>query len=237
MCERYCLYDAEAALRKFFGEVEPTFAVQQMLRSAGRTIEPMRKAPIVRISESGGRPELAVLNWGLLPSWSDGPEVRNRKISASARTVANHPMFSEAFHRRRCLVLADGFFEWHRVRGIQTRFRTTLAQGGSFAFAGIWERWTPNSCLQQPTETFAIVVANSAADVGADDFETPIIIKEKDYLVWLKGESVDAAKLINSASSERLIRYPIEGRVSPREDCEQGDPKICAPPARIAVGA
>ena len=209
MCSRYSLYDAEAALRKFFGELAPTSAVQNLLHSSGRSIMPMQKAPIVRVSEEDGRLELALVQWGLLPSWSSSAEPRSRKTNASAGTVARDPAFSDPFCNRRCLVLADGFFEWYRVRDQQICFRTTLADGAPFAFAGIWDRWIPNYGPREPVESFAVIFAAGFYQTRADAAGNPIIIDEKDYLVWLRGELMDAARLINRAGTQPMKKYPV----------------------------
>ena len=136
MCGRFAFYSPAEATAALFGaagspDVGPRF-----------NIAPTQDIAAVRDSEekAGGR-EVVALRWGLVPFWAKDPAIGNRMINARAETVAEKPAFRAAYRRRRCLVLADGFYEWHREGSVKTPWYISLASEGPFAFAGLWEHW------------------------------------------------------------------------------------------------
>ena len=133
MCGRFAFYSPAQATAELFG-------VHTLLESEPRyNIAPTQYIPTVR-SKDDGR-ELAMLKWGLVPFWAKDPSIGNRMINARAETVAEKPAYRAAYKHRRCLVLADGFYEWHREGDTKIPYFISLASGEPFAFAGLWERW------------------------------------------------------------------------------------------------
>jgi putative SOS response-associated peptidase YedK len=102
-------------------------------------IAPTQPVAVVRAGSEGDGRELSLLRWGLIPFWADDPAIGNRMINARAETVAEKSAYRAAFRHRRCLVLADGFFEWAKANGVKQPHYFQLKDGGPFAFAGLWE--------------------------------------------------------------------------------------------------
>jgi len=121
-------------------------------------IAPTQDAPVVRAIGDGRR--LDMLRWGLVPAWAKDIDIGTRMINARAETVAEKPSFKAAFRRRRCLVPADGFYEWQKMPAGKQPYRITLKGGEPFAFAGLWERWerAPDG---KPVETFTIITTEA----------------------------------------------------------------------------
>ena len=113
-------------------------------------IAPTQDVAAVRAGVEGGR-VLVELRWGLIPSWAKDRSIGSRMINARAETVADKPAFRAALRSRRCLVLADGFYEWQRLGARKQPYFIGLRNGGPFAFAGLWERWAPNG--SEPIES------------------------------------------------------------------------------------
>jgi putative SOS response-associated peptidase YedK len=113
-------------------------------------IAPSQRMPIVR-ADGAGSPELAAAHWGLIPSWTKEPKLK--PINARAETVATSGMFRQAFTRRRCLVPADGFYEWQGLKPPKQPFFIHRKDDRQFAFAGLWERWHPPGA--EPVDTYA----------------------------------------------------------------------------------
>lgn len=124
-----------------------------------------------------------LMRWGLIPSWAKDPSIGSRMINARSETVAEKPSFRTAFARRRCLVLADGFYEWQKVGTSKRPMRITLASGGPFAFAGLWETWkAPDDDLI----TSCTILTTSANDALADIHQRmPVILPRDAEEVWL----------------------------------------------------
>jgi putative SOS response-associated peptidase YedK len=137
--------------------------------------------------EPGGR-ELASLVWGLLPSWSKEPSVGF--INARAESAASKPAFRTAFRRRRCLVPADGFFEWKRAGKQKQPFYFQVADGRPFAFAGLWERWHGEE--GEVIESCALLTTDANATVRPVHNRMPVILQPGEYNDWLDHEQQDA---------------------------------------------
>ncbi len=136
MCGRYSLTTPMEAVRQLFDFQErPNLAARV-------NIAPSQEVAAVRLGEEeSGLRHFAWLRWGLIPSWAKEPGIGNRTINARAETIAEKPAFRAAFRRRRCLIPADGFYEWKTERGRKQPYRIALESGAPFAFAGLWERW------------------------------------------------------------------------------------------------
>ncbi len=150
MCGRFTLRTPTHRLAEAFG-------VRDLPNLPPRyNIAPTQDAAVVRPGPEGEARELAMLRWGLVPSWSEGPSAYSM-INARAETVATKPAFRAAFRHRRCLVPADGFYEWQRVDGGKQPYLVELASGEPFAFAGLWEHWEGGDVI----ESFTIIVTEA----------------------------------------------------------------------------
>src|SRR5438067_3297187 len=152
MCGRFTLTAPREALTSLF----PLFDIPDVTPSYN--VAPTQAVLAVRVPAGRDKPELAALKWGLVPGWADDPAIGNRLINARAETVAEKPAFRAAFRQRRCLVLADGFFEWQKVNGRKQPYYFGLRRGEPFAFAGLWERWDKGEI---PLETCTLLTTEA----------------------------------------------------------------------------
>src|ERR1700682_6128383 len=136
MCGRYAFYSPHAAVVDVFGPLEP-LAVPWVPRF---NITPSQQVVVIRARTDGGR-ELARLQWGLVPSWAKERSIGSRLINARVESLKDKPAFRTAYRRRRCLVLADGYYEWQALAGGKQPYFVQPAAGGPFGMAGVWGRW------------------------------------------------------------------------------------------------
>lgn len=221
MCGRYTLATPTEALRALFGFSEtPNLAPRY-------NIAPTQDAPVVRGGEGGAR-HIALLRWGLVPFWAKDASIGNRLINARAEGLSEKPAFREAFRRRRCLVPADGFYEWRREGAIKQPYRFVIEDGRPFAFAGLWEAWKNPADGGGPLETFTIVTSDANTAVRPVHDRMPVILAPGDYDAWLDPETpiVRVLELLRPCPVEGLRSYPVGTRVnSPRAD----DPGLISP--------
>jgi putative SOS response-associated peptidase YedK len=173
-------------------------------------VAPTQPVPVVRLAD--GRREAAVVRWGLVPSWSrDGRPF----INAMAETAHEKPTFRAAFKRRRCLVVADGYFEWAGTGRAKQPYLFRLAGGEPFAFAGLWERW-------QDVEGCAILTTAANALSRPIHARMPVILPRDAYDVWLDDAIDDAralAELLRPYPAEAMECYPVSRDVgSPKNN-------------------
>src|SRR3954451_15443984 len=153
MCERYTLTARRRAIAAAF-DLDDFFELPPRYN-----IAPTQWVPAVRLDPEGGGRGFLALKWGLIPPWVEEPGIGNRLINARVETVAEKPAFRSAFRQRRCLVVADGFFEWAASgKGAKVPHYFALRDGGPFAFAGLWERWTKGD---DPVETCTLLTTQA----------------------------------------------------------------------------
>ena len=176
MCGRYSLITDIAQLRELFEFIGVAINLQPRWN-----IAPTQEAPVIRIEDGARR--LAMLRWGLVPYWAEDPSGGSRMINARGETVAEKPAFKAAYRARRCLVIADGFYDWpeHGDDKRPMLFRTR--DGGPFAFAGLWEKWVPND--GGVLETFTIVNCASGPFMARIHSRTPVVVARQDFDAWL----------------------------------------------------
>jgi len=202
MCGRFTITDPDEALRALFGYNGPPVDMAPRYNVA-----PTQSVPVVRLNESGGR-GIAKLRWGLIPSWAKEAKIGAQMINARADTVATKPAFRAAFNARRCVVPADGFYEWTAAGKVKQPWRILLgdpAHPTPFAFAGLWERWRdPTAAKDAPlVETFTIITTDAAPAIAAIHHRMPVILTKRDDLdAWL-----DAAKTPPEAAQKLLTPY------------------------------
>lgn len=145
-------------------------------------IAPTQGVPIVRLGEDERR-HLTMVHWGLIPGWADDPKIGNRMINARGDTVATKPSFRQAFKKRRCLVVADGFYEWQQTGGPRKQpYYIRLKNDGPFAFAGLWERWSKGGT---PIESCTIITTEPNELMAELHDRMPVILRPGAYGVWL----------------------------------------------------
>jgi len=221
MCGRFTLFEADKVLSKEFGVsgVPPL--------SPRYNIAPSQPIAAVRTPHTGAGRELALLRWGLIPSWSKDPAIGNRLINARAETVQEKPSFRNAFRRHRCLIPTNGFYEWQRQeRGKQPYF-VRMRDERIFAFAGLWDRWeSPDDGV---IETCAILTTAANAVLAPIHGRMPVILPQAEYARWLDPALKDPDSL-----SPLLVPFPPEGMlaipVSPRVNAPSTDDEKCIAP-------
>jgi putative SOS response-associated peptidase YedK len=184
MCGRFTLRAPASLIAEQFGLFEmPAFV-------ARFNIAPTQPVPVIRQrgierqpdSAAAGR-ELSWLRWGLIPAWSKDPAISGRLINARAESVAERPAFHAAIRSRRCLVVADGFYEWEHAGRAKRPFFFSLRDDRAFAFAGIWETWKRPD--QPAIETCAILTTAANELVRPIHDRMPVILSPADYATWL----------------------------------------------------
>jgi len=183
-------------------------------------IAPTQPIPVVRRSEPGAN-VLSLMQWGLIPSWSKDARIGSRMINARAETVSIKPSFRSAFKRRRCLIPADGFYEWQKT-GAKTKqpFFMARKDGEPFAFAGLWERWDGGG--ESAIESCTIITTEANQLLKEIHHRMPVILAEEAYDVWLdpRHSTVEElGPLLAPSPAEDLCCVPIATTVNnPRNE-------------------
>jgi putative SOS response-associated peptidase YedK len=176
----------------------------------------------VAVVPNNGQNRLDFYIWGLVPSWAKDPQIGSRMINARAETLAEKPSFRTAFRRRRCLIPADGFFEWQQATGEKSRtpMYIRLKSGKPFAFAGLWERWQSPDGSELFSCTIITTRPNSLMKPIHD--RMPVILPEEFYPHWLDPAEADThqlASLLEPYPPELMTAYPVSKLVnSPAND-------------------
>jgi putative SOS response-associated peptidase YedK len=210
MCGRYELHTQPAALALAFGVPFPPHMRPRY------NIAPMQDVPIVRRKATGER-ELVEVRWGLVPRWAKDPAIGNRMINARAETLAEKPSFRTALKRHRCLLPADGFYEWKQTTsGTKQPFHIGMQDLAPFALAGLFERWL--SPAGEVLDTCTIITTRSNALVAPLHDRMPVIIAPVAFDRWLgvpnEVANEDLADLFEPFPAEAMAYYPVSPRVN-----------------------
>lgn len=204
MCGRFAFYSPAEATAALFG------ASGSLGLEARYNIAPTQYVAAVRNAGDDGR-ELVELRWGLVPFWAKDPTIGNRMINARAETVAEKPAFRAAYRRRRCLVLADGFYEWHREGSVKIPYFISLASEEPFAFAGLWEHWQSKES-DDALETATLITTQANDFLSSLHHRMPMVLEPDRAERWLAGDE----DMITTATEDcpRLRAWPVERRVN-----------------------
>jgi putative SOS response-associated peptidase YedK len=225
MCARYVITSPADAIRALFGYAgEPNFPPRY-------NVAPTQPIPIVRLAQ--GERVFALARWGFLPSWVKDPRAFSLLVNARGESVNDKPAFRNAMRRRRCLVPADGFYEWSDTRP-RRPFFVRPKGGGPIAFAGLWETWSgPNG---EEVDTAAIVTTRSNRSLAAIHDRMPVIVPPEAFDLWLDCATVDAttaAALFVPASDALFESYEVSTAVN---RAANDSPALIAPaPASAAI--
>ena len=179
MCGRFAFYSPSEATAALFG-VSGALPVE-----ARYNIAPTQFVAAIRNGEDNN-PELAMLRWGLVPFWAKDPSIGNRMINARAETVAEKPAFRAAYRHRRCLVLADGFYEWHREGSVKTPYYISSADGQPFAFAALWENWNSKD-TDESVQSTTLITTEANAFMASLHHRMPVVLTPDTAPRWLQG--------------------------------------------------
>ncbi|HLH97186.1 MAG TPA: SOS response-associated peptidase [Xanthobacteraceae bacterium] len=207
MCGRYAITTAPEAMRQLFDYREqPNFPPRY-------NIAPTQPVPVVRLAQ--GARQFALLRWGLVPAWVKDPKSFSLLHVARAESVNDKPAFRNAMRRRRCLLPADGFYEWSEFGERKGPFFIRPKAGGMIAFAGLWETWMgPNG---EELESVAIITTPANRRLGAIAERMPAILPPESFDLWLdcgKVDAMTAAAFLVPAAEALLEAYPVSTAVN-----------------------
>jgi putative SOS response-associated peptidase YedK len=214
MCGRFTLFvDPKDLMQMFPGFDVPAEWVPRY------NIAPTQPVAVVA---NNGQSKIEFFQWGLIPSWAKDPKIGNRMINARAETLAEKPSFRSAYRRRRCLVLADGFYEWRKEPGRTTKtpMYIRLTSGDPFAFAGLWEAWRASD--DRTILSCTIITTTPNKLVKEIHNRMPVILDPDAYDLWLDPAERQADQLdewLRPYPAEQMLAYPVSTFVnSPAND-------------------
>jgi putative SOS response-associated peptidase YedK len=201
MCGRFLIYALGRDVAELFGLPDvPSFPPRY-------NVAPTQTVPVVRQTPEGRA--AANMRWGLIPSWAKDPSIGNRSINARCETAATKPSFRSAFKHRRCLVPANGFYEWKAARPRKQPFVVRPKSEGLFAFAGLWEGWRDGDGDSLETFTILTTAANDLLRPCHD--RMPVIVAREDFDTWLDTAraDTDVARLFEPFPAANLSVTPV----------------------------
>jgi len=209
MCGRYAFFSPAEAVRRTFEladlpDLEPRY-----------NVAPTQDVAAVRAGPEGRR-AFAMLHWGLVPKWAKERAIGNRMINARSETLAEKPSFRDAFRKRRCLVLADGWYEWQPAPGGKQPYFIRLKDTGPFAFAGLWERWH-DPANGSTLESCTIVTTDAAESVRKIHDRMPVVLDRSDWDRWIDTAFSDTDKLselLRPFDPKALEAWPVSRAVN-----------------------
>jgi putative SOS response-associated peptidase YedK len=206
MCGRYAVISAPEAVRALFRYLEkPNFPPRY-------NIAPSQPIAIVRLSE--GRRQFVLVRWGFIPSWVKDPKTVSLMFNARGETAGEKPAYRNAMRRRRCLVPADGFYEWKRDGDRKRPHWVRPRKGGPIAFAGLWEAWTgPNG---EEIETAAIVTTAANDTLRPLHDRMPVVVPPDAFDLWLdpNADLQMASSLMTPAPNDFFVAYEVSSAVN-----------------------
>jgi putative SOS response-associated peptidase YedK len=175
-------------------------------------IAPSQTIPIVRVDD--GQRIIALAQWGFVPAWTKG-KPKLRPVNARAETVATSGMFREAFRRRRCLIPADGFYEWQGSKAPRQPYLIHMRDDHVFGFGGLWERWRPEPDAE-PIDTCTIITVQPNAVAAPIHNRMPLIIAPGDYARWLDPATpaADVADLLRPYPADDMDAIAVSAQVN-----------------------
>lgn len=217
MCGRYTLSDPGQLVEELGVPDDPS------VLAARYNIAPTQNVPAVCVDTEGAR-KLAPFRWGLIPFWAQDKSIGNRMINARSETAAEKPAFRNAFKKRRCLLLADGFYEWKKDRSAEGKpvkqpFHIHLVDQKPFTLAGLWEFWDKDP--DDPTYSCTILTTRANDKVAELHDRMPVILEGAARDAWLAADTSreELQELMEPLASERIDFYPVSRIVnSPKND-------------------
>ncbi len=213
MCGRYTLTCTPEVLAEEF-----QLAVTPDLQAC-YNISPSQGVACVRMQPQTRKREAVTLRWGLIPSWTRGPAMGMKLINARAETVAEKPSFRKPFQERRCLVPADGYYEWKREGARKQPYYIRLNSERPFALAGLWDRWTGED--GKTIESCTILTTTPNERLASIHDRMPVILQPAAYEPWLDPGLQDATRLVPF-----LTPYPGDAMIAVAVSRRVNDPRV-----------
>jgi putative SOS response-associated peptidase YedK len=213
MCGRYVLNSTPAELVTRFGLDECADF------SSRYNIPPGTDIPVIRQSPEGKR-VLHMLRWGLVPHWAKDPNIGAKLNNARGETVAEKPSFRDAFKRRRCLIPANGFYEWKAEGKVKQPYYISLRSGETLAMGGLWESWkAPDGSILR-TACIITTAPNEVMEPIHD--RMPVIVAPENWQSWLNGMPEEVAGMVTPYRDDALQAWPVSRRVSKTQEDDAG---------------
>lgn len=232
MCGRYTLKSQAEQVAESFGvEVPPTLP-ERFNIAPSQLVLAVREKPGGHSRGAASGRELVPLKWGLVPFWADDPEIGNRMINARSETAATKPAFRSSFRARRCLIVADGFYEWQARDGKKQPYFIQLETGEPFGFGGLWDRWDKQG---EPIETCTILTCNATAPMRVIHDRMPVVIPPASFAEWLDPTNHDIEKLtrlLRPFHPDDMTAYPVSTFVN----SVKHDSAKCLEPLSLVTG-
>jgi putative SOS response-associated peptidase YedK len=210
MCGRYRLTAKERWLSEYFN-LDP----EDVEWAARWNIAPTDEVATIRQDRHGPKRIFAKMRWGLIPYWAKDKSFGAKAINAVSETAAEKPAFKESMRKRRCLIPADGFYEWKKIGSKKQPYNIGMKDDGLFAFAGLWDRWKDPEGKIIESCTILTTEANPLLKDIHD--RMPVIIEKDDYDLWLDPGMTDPDKLtvlLKPFDSQKMRVYPVSSTVS-----------------------
>jgi putative SOS response-associated peptidase YedK len=226
VCGRYRLSRRKQVVEEYFDSVSG-----EEDWNPRYNIAPTQSVPVIRQNPKEPVLELSLMRWGLIPSWAKDPSGAARMINARSETADSKPAFRDALKSRRCMIPADGFYEWMRTGKMKQPYCFEVNEGELFAFAGIWDRWKGPS--GDMIETCSILTTTPNAVTAPVHDRMPVILDPDNYELWLDPgvRKVAAASDLLKPFEPRLMRsYPVSTRIN----SVVNDDAACSAPVELA---
>lgn len=211
MCGRYSLYTDLTVLIERFEIDEVKFSEEEY--SANYNIAPSHQ--VAAVVNDGTKNRLGMLRWGLIPPWAKDEKIGYKMINARAETASEKPSFRQAFKKKRCLVIADSFYEWQKSTERKIPMRIRLKSEEPFAFAALWESWKSPDGRQVNTCSILTTKPNKLMATIHD--RMPVILSKEDEKVWLDPEVQDPAQLealLKPFDATQMEAYEVSDKVN-----------------------
>jgi putative SOS response-associated peptidase YedK len=226
MCGRYRLSRRKQLIEEYFGSVN-----WEEDWSPRYNIAPTQPIPVIRQNSKKAIRELSLIRWGLIPSWAKNSSAAAQMINARSETASIKPAFGDALKYRRCLIPADGFYEWQRTGKSKPPYCFEVREGELFAFAGIWDRWRDVS--GNGVETCSILTTIPNAVTSAVHDRMPVILNPDSYDLWLDPvmtDVVEVSNLLRPFDAGLMRSYPVSTRINHVAN----DDEECSHPVELA---
>jgi putative SOS response-associated peptidase YedK len=232
MCGRYRLSRRAEILAAYYAEYAG------LDWDAHYNIAPTQNVPVIRQDAKDPIRRASLMRWGLIPSWAKDPAAGARMINARAETAAEKPAFKEPLEKRRCLIPADGFYEWQRNGKTKQPYCFELTERKPFAFAGLWDRWRAPDGITLETCT---ILTTSPNELLADIHDRmPVILSPDSYDLWLDPgfrDVTSAVEMLTPFNAKQMQRYPVSEHVNnvANDGPECSEPAEAFPPAQATL--
>jgi putative SOS response-associated peptidase YedK len=209
MCGRFVASSSPEEVRRWFKTTNPLPNF-----GASYNVAPTNSVPVVRFNPKTRERNLDLLHWGLIPHWSKDRSVAYKLINARAEGIETKPSFRDAFAQRRCIIPADGFYEWKKTGTGKQPYLIRMKGGGLFGFAGLWENWKDERGEWLRSTTIVTTEPNELCAPIHD--RMPVILDPADYARWLGEEEAsqqELLRMLQAAPAERMECYPVGAAV------------------------